>query len=225
MSRRAKGGRARPANIVALYGTLNMESDAAIYIVLYRNTKALSVALGYRDPLTRLHSERVLGLAEEIALRCELPEQELGILRIGAAFHDVGKIGIPDAILLKSSAFDETEWETMREHSAIGERIMKSAELEGSEQAAHVIRHHHEYYSGRGYPDGLTGEEIPICSRIISIADSYDAMAVTRPYHPAKKHPEVMDTLRAEAGDKHDPQLIQIFCEIIEHSEFKAAET
>ncbi len=199
-----------------------MESDAAIYMVLYRYTKALSVALGYRDPLTRLHSERVLGLAEEIALHCGLLEQELGILKIGASFHDVGKIGIPDAILMKSSPFDETEWKTMREHSVIGERIMKSTELEGSEQAAHVIRHHHEYYSGRGYPDRLAGEKIPICSRIISIADSYDAMAVTRPYHRAKQHLEVMEILHEEAGDKHDPRLMRLFCEIIEHSQFKA---
>ncbi|MBI4291065.1 MAG: HD domain-containing protein [Betaproteobacteria bacterium] len=199
-----------------------MEPDAAIYMVLYNYTKALSVALGYRDPLTRLHSERVLGLAEEIALHCGLPDQELGILRIGAAFHDVGKIGIPDAILLKASSFDETERKTMREHCAIGERIMKSTELDGCEQAAHVIRHHHEYYAGRGYPDGLAGENIPICSRIISIADSYDAMAVTRPYHRAKKHSEVMEILREEAGHKHDPQLMRVFCEIIEHSGFKA---
>jgi HD-GYP domain-containing protein (c-di-GMP phosphodiesterase class II) len=201
-----------------------MESDAAIFGVLYRYTKALSVALGYRDPLTRLHSERVLGLAEEIALRCGLPDQELGILRIGAAFHDVGKIGIPDAILLKTSSFDETDWKTMREHCAIGERILKSTEIEGCEQAAYVIRHHHEYYCGRGYPDRLAGEKIPISSRIISIADSYDAMAVTRPYHRAKKHSEVMGILREETGDKHDPQLMRIFCEIIEHSEFKTAE-
>lgn len=201
-----------------------MESDANLYRLLYKYTKALSVALGYRDSLTRLHSERVLGLAEEIALRCGLPEQELGILRIGASFHDVGKIGIPDAILLKPSPFDETEWKTMREHSLIGERIIASTELEGSEQAAHVIRHHHEYYSGRGYPDRLAGETIPVCSRIISIADSYDAMAVTRPYHRAKPHPEVMEILREEAGDKHDPQLMRLFCGMIEHSQFKAVE-
>ena len=201
-----------------------MESDAAIYLVLYRYTKALSVALGYRDQVTRLHSERVLGLAEEIALGCGLPEQELGILRIGASFHDVGKIGIPDNILLKPSPLDESDWKTMREHSAIGERIMKATELEGSDQAARVIRHHHEYYSGRGYPDGLAGEEIPIGSRIISIADSYDAMAVTRPYHRPRKHPEIMAILREEAGYKHDPQLMRIFCEIIEQSQLKTAE-
>lgn len=199
-----------------------MELDDPIYVALYTYTKALSVALGYRDRLTRLHSDRVLGLSEAIGVGCGLSKKELGILKIAASFHDIGKIGIPDRILLKPSQLDEADWEKMKQHSEIGERIMAATELEGSQQASLVIRHHHEHYNGLGYPDGLSGEEIPICSRVISIADSYDALAVTRAYHDAKTHLEIMAIMHKETGEKHDPEPMRIFCEIIESSKFKA---
>ena len=205
--------------------TLDMESAATLCVLLHRHTKALSVALGYRDLLTQHHSERVRGLCEIIGLRYGLAGQDLDILRLSASFHDVGKIGIPDNILLKPASLEADEWEIMKRHSGIGEQIMLSTELDGAPQVALVIRHHHEHYNGLGYPDGLSRDEIPVCSRIISIADSYDAMAVTRPYHRPKRHEEIMKILNAETGLKHDPELMRMFCEIIEYSEFKAAET
>lgn len=198
-----------------------MDKEDPIYITLYKYTKALSVALGYRDSLTLLHSERVLGISEEIGAGCGLSDNELSILKISASFHDVGKIGISDPILLKSTKFDEADWERMKQHSEIGERIMAATELNGSQQASLVIRHHHEYYNGKGYPDSLSGENISICSRIISIADSYDAMAVTRSYHNAKTHKQIMAILHKETAEKHDPELMRIFCKVIEHSKFK----
>ena len=201
-----------------------MEPADPIYRALYRYTKALSVALGYRDLSTRLHSERVLGLATAVGACCSLSEQDMGILEISSSFHDIGKIGIPDHILLKSSEFDEAEWKIVKKHPEIGGAIIASTELDGSSQAALVIRHHHEYFNGQGYPDGLSGEEILIHSRIISIADCYDAMAETRPYHKPMKHSAIMDILSDETGTKHDPQLMCIFCEIIESSQYKAAE-
>ncbi len=200
-----------------------MELDDRIFVSLYTYTKALSVALGYRDNLTRLHSERVLALSEAIGVGCGLSIKELGILRIAASFHDIGKIGIPDHILLKPSQLDEAEWGKMKQHSEIGEKIIAATGLEGAPQASLVIRHHHEQYNGMGYPDSLSGEEISIGSRIITIADSYDAMAVTRSYHTAKTHLEIMAILHRETGEKHDPELMRIFCEIIESSQFKAA--
>jgi HD-GYP domain-containing protein (c-di-GMP phosphodiesterase class II) len=193
-----------------------------LYDVLFRYTKSLSVALGYRDLSTRLHSERVRDLAVEIGQRHGLSESDLVILKISASFHDIGKIGMPDHILLKPSQFDEDEWRVMRQHAEVGEKIMLSTELAGSREAAVAIRHHHEYFNGTGYPDRLTGADIPIYSRIISIADSYDAMAVTRSYHRAKPHSEIMDILHAESGVKHDPELMRVFAEFIESSEFKA---
>jgi HD-GYP domain-containing protein (c-di-GMP phosphodiesterase class II) len=200
-----------------------MDRDDPILYALFTYTKALSVALGYRDLLTRLHSERVLGLSEAIGVGCSLSKKELGILQVAAALHDIGKIGIPDHILLKASQPNEAEWEKIRQHSEIGQRILAATELEGAQQASLVIRHHHEHYDGRGYPDGISGEEISICSRIIAIADSYDAMAVTRSYQDAKTHAEIMAIMHEETGGKHDPAIMRVFCEIIESGKFKSA--
>jgi response regulator RpfG family c-di-GMP phosphodiesterase len=199
-----------------------MEPENSIFNALYTYTKALSVALGYRDLMTRLHSERVRGLSAAIGAVYGLSKIEIDILEIAASFHDIGKIGIPDQILLKLSKLDEAEWEKMKQHSEIGERIMAAIDIEGSQQASRVIRHHHEHYDGRGYPDSLSGASIPICSRIIGIADSYDAMAVTRSYHHARTHPEIMAIMQEETGKKHDPELMRVFCEIIESSTFIA---
>ncbi len=199
-----------------------MEPEDAVYMALYSYTRALSVALGYRDTSTQLHSERVRGLCETIGMACGLSRPELGILKIAASFHDIGKIGIPDSILLKPAPFDASEWEIMKQHSVIGWEIMSVTHLEGAQQAALAIRHHHEHYDGQGYPDQLAGEAISITSRIISIADSYDAMAQTRSYHRSKTHAQIMPVLYQETGEKHDPYLMRIFCELIETSEFKA---
>jgi HD-GYP domain-containing protein (c-di-GMP phosphodiesterase class II) len=195
-----------------------MESKNDILEALYRYTKGLSVALGYRDLMTRLHSERVRDLSMTIGSHYGLNNREVSTLRVGSSFHDIGKIGIPDSILLKPSMLNEAEWEVMKRHSEIGENIMLSTGLEGSRKIALVIRHHHEHYDGGGYPDGLSGESIPICCRIISIADNYDAMAVTRSYHHAGNHVEIMEILCNESGKKFDPQLMNIFCEIIDQS-------
>ncbi len=194
-----------------------------IYEALYRYTRALSVALGFRDQMTQLHSERVRALSVELGKRCRLDEQEIESLKVGSSFHDIGKIGIADRILLKPAPFDDDEWKIMKRHPEIGERIMLSTGFEGAELAARVIRHHHEHYDGGGYPDGLSFEQIPVCARIISIADSYDAMAVTRSYHSARSHQQIMDILERETGRKHDPDLMGIFRGFIENSEFRAA--
>ena len=202
-----------------------MELEEQIFNSLLKHTKALSVALGYRDLSTQLHCERVLGLSEKIGVHCGLSEQKLGILKIAAYFHDIGKIGVPDYALLKPTSLEDAEWIIMKQHPEIGEKIMLSTELEGSQQVALLIRHHHEHYNGMGYPDKLSGENIPIGSRIISIADSYDAMAVTRSYHHARTHQEIMAILHEETGGKHDPELMHVFCKIIESSEFRAAKS
>ncbi|HET7775944.1 MAG TPA: HD domain-containing phosphohydrolase [Azospira sp.] len=200
-----------------------MKTPASPYSALYKYTKSLSLALGYRDRLTGLHSERVQGLAEALGRRCGMSSEALGILRIGAMFHDIGKIGVPDHILLKTSRFDEEEWGKMRQHPEIGARIMMATGLEGAREAAQVIRQHHEHYDGGGYPSGLAGAEITLASRIISIADSYDAMASTRSYHRGREHRQIMAVLEEETGRKHDPDLMEIFSGLIEDSPLRAA--
>jgi HD-GYP domain-containing protein (c-di-GMP phosphodiesterase class II) len=199
-----------------------MVSNTA-FTSLYKYTKGLSVALGYRDHMTRLHSDRVLALALEMGLHCGLPAREFNALRIGAAFHDIGKIGVPDHVLLKPGKLDEADWKRMAAHSEIGQQILLGTDLKGAKSAALAIRHHHERFNGTGYPDGLRGDRIPLTARIIGIADSYDAMAVTRTYHAARSHREIMDIMRCETGDKHDPELMQLFVKIIDHSPLKSA--
>jgi response regulator RpfG family c-di-GMP phosphodiesterase len=199
-----------------------MTSHAA-FISLYRYTKALSVALDYRDTMTRMHSERVLALSLGVGEHCGLTCDELETLRVAAAFHDIGKIGIPDAVLLKPERLDRVEWECMQRHSEIGQQILLATDLDGAETAARVIRHHHEHFDGSGYPDRISGELIPIAARIIAITDSYDAMAVTRSYHAAKGHAVITGTLRAESGTKYDPDLLGMFLQFIESSPLKTA--
>jgi HD-GYP domain-containing protein (c-di-GMP phosphodiesterase class II) len=199
-----------------------MDSNNDILEALYKYTKGISIALSYRDLTTSLHSERVHDLSLMIGSHYGLSSREISILKISATFHDIGKLGIPDNILLKHSKLDEEEWEVMKRHSEIGEEILLSTGIEGSLHTAHVIRHHHEHYDGGGYPDGLSGDSIPICSSIISIADSYDAMAVTRPYHHARKHVEIMEIMCDESGKKFDPQLMNVFSEVIDHSSNRA---
>jgi len=187
---------------------------------LYRFARTLFVALGYRDPSTRFHSERVRDLSLALGRRCGLSQNEMGILAIGASFHDIGKLGIGDHILMKAARLDPTEREVMRRHSEIGAEIMASIELDGAQEAARVIRHHHEHFDGRGYPDALAGEEIPICSRIIGITDSYDAMAVRRSYHCGLDHAEIISILHDETGCKHDPYLMRLFCEMVDAADW-----
>ncbi len=195
-----------------------MAPTSPIYRKLFSYTKVLSVALNYRDQLTELHCQRVLGLAETMGKICCSSKHDLELLMMAAAFHDIGKIGTPDRILLKTSPLSDSEWLQMQQHADIGEKIMLSLGLKNAILVGKVIRHHHEHYDGSGYPDGLLGEDIPLPSRIITIVDSYDAMAEKRAYHQARSHEEIMEILHQETGKKHDPCLMSDFCRCIESS-------
>lgn len=186
---------------------------------------SLTVALGARDHHTRLHCDRVVQLSTELGRYIELSERELGELSLGAQFHDLGKIGIPDTVLRKPEPFEAEEWECMKQHVLIGEQIVLAINGDHSREIARTVRHHHEYFDGSGYPDSLSGTEIPLYSRIISLADSYDAMIETRPYHRPRPHRDVMDILSREAGHKHDPDLLHAFRALIETSPMRAADT
>lgn len=190
---------------------------------LVKYTQALTVALGFRDQSTERHSGRVSGLALELGESCGLSQTEIAVLNIAARLHDVGKIGIPDQILRKPAKLDADEWEIMQRHPLIGDAIIRATDLEEAEQAALAVRHHHERFNGQGYPDGLAGDAIPLPSRIISIVDSYDAMADPRAYHRARSHDAIMDILHDETGNKHDPQLMRIFDAMIGHSELRTS--
>jgi len=198
-----------------------MQDPLGGYDILVKYTKALAVALTERDLNTRLHSDRVVAIAQAIGKRCGLTSVELALLEVGASFHDIGKIGVPDHVLLKPAKLEQDEWQRMKAHSEIGERILRAIDLPGIDQVATAVRHHHEHFNGGGYPDGLAGQVIPLISRIIAVADSYDAMAVTRAYHCPRSHSEIMDILDAESGTKLDPDIFKYFTVLIETNPFK----
>jgi len=189
------------------------------FIPLHRLAQSLTVALGERDAYTLAHSERVVQLSAELACHLDFTQRELDLLALGAQFHDIGKIGIPDHVLHKPTPFDDDEWECMKQHTQIGERIILAIGNEKSAEVARMIRHHHEHFDGSGYPDSLSGTQIPVLSRIISLTDSYDAIALSRPYHPPRQHTAIMDILFSETGIKHDPDLLHAFCCVIEKSD------
>ncbi|MDH4179368.1 MAG: HD-GYP domain-containing protein, partial [Armatimonadota bacterium] len=174
-------------------------------------------SLHARDDYTAAHSQRVANLAVRIAERMELPEGLVRDLEVFGPLHDVGKIGIRDAILLKASALSEEERELCQEHCIIGERIIRP--LKPSEHALAMVRSHHESWDGKGYPDGLSGEETPILARVLGVADCYDAMSTDRPYQPAMSEQEVLAHFRQYAGKRYDPRVVAALCAVVGQEE------
>lgn len=176
---------------------------------------SLMTALCERDAYTRGHCDRVRVLATEMGHAVSLQSADLEALRIASQLHDVGKIGVRDAVLLKPGKLLADEWEEMKAHSIYGERIVRDTYLSNKDKVALIVRHHHEAFDGSGYPDSLAGDDIPLSCRILLIIDSYDAMTTGRPYHNARTHSEAMNILHNEAGMKLDPDLFSVFSRLI----------
>ena len=168
--------------------------------------ESLAAAVDARDRYTAGHSRRVQEIAIAIGRELRLEDPELESLSFAALFHDVGKLGVPDAILLKSGPLDEDEWWIVRRHAEEGERII--AHLGFLSDATPAIRHHHEHWDGSGYPDGLRGTEIPIGARILHVADAFDSMISERVYRPAKSVPEALSELRDAGGSQFCPSSV-----------------
>lgn len=201
---------------------MSMKNNTLDYEALCNCAGALMCALKHKDIYTQLHSERIVALSEKIGRACKLEETEISMLKVSACFHDIGKIGISDEILLKQAKLNPEEWVLMKTHSEKGEDIVNKLEMSNCSVIAGAVRHHHEYFNGSGYPDQLSGEKIPILSRIISVADSYDAMTQTRPYHKSIPHQQTMEILFEEKGYKSDPYVANKFEAIIKNSSYKA---
>ena len=174
---------------------------------------ALANAIEAKDSYTRGHSERLAKIAGACAERMGLPRDEVAAVRLGAILHDVGKIGIPDRILRQSMALTEDEMAWMRRHPQIGADII--GPVEGLHHVAPLIRHHHEKWDGTGYPKGLKGEEIPLGSRIISVADAFEAMVADRIYRPSLGLSKALEEIKGGRGTHFDPKVVDAFLEMI----------
>jgi two-component system, cell cycle response regulator len=166
--------------------------------------------LQQRAPELEEHGKAVTKLCHRVGAELGISSSEAAALARAAELHDIGKMAIPDAILNKATPLDEDEWEFMRQHTVLGERILSAAPSLAAVGA--VVRSTHERWDGTGSPDGLAGEEIPLAARIVFVCDAYDAMVSNRPYARTKSHNEAMVELRACAGAWFDPAVVEAFC-------------
>jgi|GEM_PF-656550 len=174
----------------------------------------LGLALELRDFETAGHTRRVVQLASSLGRALKLPKDDMEGLRQGAYLHDIGKLGIPDAILLKPGKLDPREWDVMRSHSALGHSL--TAHIPSIHPAARiVVRHHHERWDGTGYPDGLAGANIPLVARVFAVCDVYDALTCERPYKRAWTHEEALREIQEQAGRQFDPAVVQGFTDLM----------
>lgn len=174
----------------------------------------LSAAAEFRDEDTGKHIERVGRYAELLARHIGLPEDRCVLIRLAAPLHDVGKIGIPDAILLKPGKLTADEFETMKDHASIGEKLLANSASELLDFAASIAASHHEKWDGSGYPRGLAGHAIPIEGRIVAVADVFDALTSARPYKSAMPIGEAIQILRDARGAHFDPDVLDAFLEL-----------
>lgn len=189
---------------------LNDDLDNAESVVL-----SLARAVEAKDPTTGDHCDRLIRLSGAFGAFMGLDQKSIHLLERASILHDVGKIGIPDSILLKPAKLTEKEWEVMREHPIVGEEICYP--LRSLSHVCPIIRHHHERWNGTGYPDGLVGESIPYLARVFQIMDAFDAMTSARPYKRALTIEESISTLKEETEKGlWDPDLMEKFLEFVD---------
>jgi HD-GYP domain-containing protein (c-di-GMP phosphodiesterase class II) len=169
----------------------------------------LAEAIEAKDPYTKGHCGRTTVYATALGREARLSEEDMEVLEFGAFLHDIGKIGVKDAVLLKPGALDDEEWKHMKIHPVVGYQI--AVQLDMLKPMISCIRNHHERWDGSGYPDKLKGEDIPLLARIVCLADAYDAMATDRPYKKAIPMEECKGIMRRQAGPQFDPSLVELF--------------
>jgi HD-GYP domain-containing protein (c-di-GMP phosphodiesterase class II) len=164
-----------------------------------------------RDSYTGGHSSRVAGYSRQIAVQMGLPHEEVEQVVLAASLHDIGKIGVPDNVLLKQGKLTDDEFEWIRKHPEFGWAAVRN--VDGFQHASLLVLHHHERWTGGGYPGNLKGSDIPLGSRIISVADTYDALTTNRPYRSARTHDEAMKEIVRCSGTQFNPEVVHAFCE------------
>jgi len=174
--------------------------------------RALSNAVEARDAYTGKHAERVAAYGMELARCCGLAVEDSPQIEFGFLLHDVGKVAVPDAILFKSSSLTEEEYSLVRRHPVIGSEILRDIDFLGEGKL--VVRHHHERWDGRGYPDGLEGDTIPLAARVFAVADALDALTTDRPYRPASSFADARREVLRGAGSQFDPVVVAAYRQI-----------
>lgn len=182
--------------------------------------RAFAAAIDAKDPYTRGHSERVASLSRTISRYLQLPEEVQHKIWIGALLHDVGKIGIEDLILRKAEGLTSEEYEQMKLHTVIGAEIMTP--IEQLREMIPAIRWHHEAWNGRGYPDGLKGEQIPLFARVVAVADTFDALTTNRPYQRAYDLQAAVERITELTGSRFDAKIVTAFLRAFEAGEIRA---
>ena len=220
--RRSVAGPFTEAEVRTLEGIAEIGGNAIRRARLFQNLEhsymqmvvSLARTMDARDSYTSGHSERISQWAEAVGLELGCTPEEIQNIRWGALLHDIGKIGVPDAILRKPGKLTDAEWAIMRKHPEIGEEILGSTDrMQG---VAALVRHHQEKWNGTGYPDKLKGEEIPLGARILSVCDAYSAMTDDRPYKKARSHDEAVQELRRCEGVQFDPGVVDAFIKTVE---------
>jgi putative two-component system response regulator len=175
--------------------------------------RVLTNTLESRDRFTYHHSLRVNTYANLLADKLDLTAEEREDMELGSFLHDIGKLGVVDEVIQKPGKLSESEMESARKHVEIGAHLVGPLDL--SLDVVSIIRHHHEWYNGEGYPDGLKGDQIPLTTRIVSLAESFDAMIADRPYRKAMPMSQITEELKRCAGKQWDPRLVDLLLEII----------
>ena len=186
----------------------SLESITALNIEMLAR---LAAAAEFRDDETGQHTRRVGDLSVSIAQRLGVPELELGLIRLAAPLHDVGKIALPDTILGKPGKLTVAEFEQMKAHTTVGAQMLSGSTFALLETAEQVALTHHEWWDGSGYPNGLAGEEIPIAGRIVAVADVFDALTHVRPYKAAWSSAEAIAEITRNGGAHFDPRVVEAF--------------
>jgi putative nucleotidyltransferase with HDIG domain len=181
----------------------------------------LACALDAKDQTTQEHTGRLGDLVDAVAKKMRLPIETVAAVRAGAILHDIGKIGIPDAILTKPGPLTEAEWAVMKTHPVVGENMLKHIDFLAP--VLPLVRHHHEHWDGTGYPDGIATGRIPIGARIIAVCDAYDAMTSDRPYGPSLAPDVACQRILDAAGTQFDPDCARVLIEVISEEQAAAA--
>ena len=188
------------------------QSDNFNIVSIYHDLLiGIVAAMEARDQYTSKHSMRVSDMTEMICKYMNLKLYDEGEIHIAAHLHDIGKIGIPDEILMKPDKLSNSDWLIMRKHPVMGYEILSP--VHGFQGISKIVRHHHERYDGNGYPDGLAGDNIPLGSRIIAIADSIDAMLSNRQYRKGLTEADCLREIKLNSGKMYDPTIVEIVVE------------